>query len=115
MKQSPVSAPAVAGERHAVACRLAAFLRERHPIKTAEHVSAATDLSPATVASLLERGSAPSAMTLLALVGAYGAEGLAALWEQPPAWLIAAARQAERDRIEAQIDALRGRLEQVAP
>lgn len=115
MKQSPVSTPAVAGNRHAVAGRLCAFLRGRHPVKTAEHVAAETDLSVATVASLLERGSAPSALTLLALVGAYGAEVLCAAMERPPAWLSAAARQAERERVEAQIASLRAKLEGVTP
>ena len=115
MKQSPVSTPATAGQRHAVAGRLCSFLRSRYPVKTAENVAAETGIPAATVASWLERGSSPNAWALLSLVGAYGADVLCAVMEQPPAWLRTAARQAERERVEAQIAALRSKLDEVTP
>lgn len=115
MKQSQVSTPAVAGERHAVAGRLCGFLRDRHPIKTAENVAAETGIPVATVASWLDRGSSPNAWALLNLVGAYGADVLCAAMESPPAWLRSAARQAERERVEAEIAALRAKLDGVQP
>ncbi|WP_331292380.1 MULTISPECIES: hypothetical protein [Methylobacterium] len=113
MKQSQVSTPAFVGERHAVAGRLCSFLRGRHPVKTAENVAAETGIPVATVASWLDRGSSPNAWALLSLVGAYGADVLCAAMENPPAWLRAAARQAERERVEAEIAALRAKLDEV--
>lgn len=115
MKQSQVSTPASVGERYAVAGRLCSFLRGRHPVKTAENVAAETGIPVATVASWIERGSSPNAWALLNLVGAYGAEVLCAAMESPPAWLRSAARQAERERVEAQIAALRSKLGEVTP
>lgn len=112
MKQSPVNAPTDVGEnRTVVAERLNDFLRAKHPVKTAEHVAADTGIAAATIARWLDRGSAPSAWALLALVGAYDAEVMCAVMAKPPAWLVARARQSERERVEAQIAALRARLD----
>lgn len=112
MEQSSGNAATVVGEdRTVVADRIAAFLRQKYPTKTAEHVAADTGISAGTVARWLDRGSAPSAWALCRLVGAYDADVLCAILDNPPAWLLAAARQEERERVERQIAQLRAQIE----
>ena len=120
MKQSPRNHHAVVVESPTGACedrtvvsdRFAAFLRTKYPVKTADNVAADTGLPVATVARWLDRGSAPSLGAPGKLVGAYDAEVLCAALECPPAWLIAAARLQERERIERQIAGLRARIDE---
>lgn len=83
--------------------RLADWLRGRHPAKTAAAVAAATGAPERTVESWLAGASAPSAVWILALVGAYGPQALAAMYETPPDWLDAAARAARRAELDARI------------
>lgn len=112
MKQSSRISPTVVGEdRTVVADRITAFLRAKHPFKTADNVSADTGIPATTVARWLDRGSAPNAAALCKLVGAYSAEVLCAILDDPPATLVAAARQEERERIERRIAVLRAQIE----
>lgn len=119
MKQSPrnTTTVVVSGrtgvceDRTVVQDRFSNFLRSKYPVKTAENVAADTGLPTATVQRWLDRGSAPSLWALGKLIGAYDAEVLCAALENPPAWLVAAARQQERERLEREIADLRARLD----
>jgi hypothetical protein len=73
------------------ALRLAAFLRRRHPFKTAIAVEAECGVAEATIKKLLTRGSMPSFATLGRLLGAYGPALLAETMDDPPEWLKRAA------------------------
>lgn len=119
MKQSPRNSTTavvddttgVGEERTVVAERLSAFLRRKHPTKTADNVAADTGIYPATIARWLDRGSAPSLESLSQLVGAYGSEVLCVILDHPPPALIAAARQEERERVEREIARLRQQID----
>jgi DNA-binding phage protein len=74
--------------------RLAAFLRRRHPFKTAIAVEAEAGVCEATIKKLLTRGSMPSFATLGRLLSAYGPALLAETMDDPPEWLRAAAGEA---------------------
>ena len=119
MKQSPRNATTAVVDSRTGACedrtvvqdRFSNFLRSKYPIKTADNVAADTGLPAATVQRWLDRGSAPSLWALGKLIGAYDAEVLCATLENPPAWLMAAARQQERERLEREIAGLRARLD----
>jgi DNA-binding phage protein len=76
--------------------RLAAFLRRRHPYKTAAHVAALAGVAPAAIEKMLEREALPSFATLGRLLAAYGPALLAETMDHPPAWLLEAA--ARRDQ-----------------
>ena len=77
--QSRGKLPATAGaDRSAIAERILAFLRARHPSKMADCVSAETGVSANTIRALDERGSAPSVAILYRLSAAYGPDFLAA-------------------------------------
>ena len=80
----------------AIGARVAAFLRRRHPTKTAMNVAAATGLSPTTAKMMIERRGAPSFATLGRLLSAYGPALLAEALDNPPEWLREAARQSDR-------------------
>ena len=91
-----------------------AFLRRQHPAKTAEAVAA--DLAPfrikaGTIGKMLERRSAPSARTLLALTCAYGPEFLAEVLPTPPAWLDASWRAQRQEAFIREAAALQRRYE----
>lgn len=97
--------------------RVIAFLRSRHPSKTAEEIEAATHgrVSGATAKKWLSRVSAPSFFACIALISAYGPAFLAAVMDEQPAWLSAAARaerlaelEAEQERIAGEIGRLEG-------
>lgn len=114
MKQSSRTSPTAVGEdRTVVADRVSAFLRAKHPVKTADNVAADTGIPAATVARWLDRGSAPSIPQLGKLVGAYDAEVLCVILDQPPEWMVSRARQQERERLERQIATLRAQIEGV--
>lgn len=98
-------------ERTNAAERVADYLRRLHPAKTAENVSADTGLNAETVQKWLDRGSMPSAVGLIYLVGAYGPEFLAAcMGEKAPAWLTLAGQDAELARLAAQREAIEARM-----
>ena len=119
MKQSPRKSPTpvvddrtgACEDRTVVADRVAAFLRAKYPLKTADNVAADTGLPAATISRWLDRGSAPSLWALSKLVGAYDADVLLVILDHPPSWLIDEARRQERDRIERQIATLRAQIE----
>lgn len=84
--------------------RLARFLRERHPQKTALSVAAETDIPASTVEKLIERCSAPSATTLWALIRAYGAQVVEASFPDAPEWISEAAHRQRIAEAEAALD-----------
>jgi hypothetical protein len=87
-----------------------AFLRRRHPLKTADHVGVETGVPAGTVQKWLDRGSAPSVAHYCRLWLAYGPEFLAATTDRAPAWLDAAHRAEEAARLKAEIAAREARL-----
>jgi hypothetical protein len=91
--------------------RALAFLRQRHPVKTAAHVAAATGEQEDTVEKWFQRGSRPGGFGMLSLIAAYGAEFVVVLYgETAPGWVVSAARAAERTALEADLDRVRSRL-----
>ncbi len=96
--------------------RIAAFLRGRHPERTAANVAADTRgrISGKTVEKLLERLSAPSLPTWFVLVETYGPELTCAVMENPPAWLTEAGRAQARLRLDAEIAKLEALRKEIA-
>ena len=88
--------------------RLCAFLRRRHPHKTAEAVEAATHgvVSAASVRKWFERASGPGFDSFVALVPVYGAELLVAVVGDAPESLLAAAIAERRARYLRRLAAL---------
>lgn len=74
--------------------RLGAFLRQRHPFKTAIAVEAESGVSAECVKKLLARGSMPSLASFGRLLSAYGPALLAAVMDDQPQWLVEAADRA---------------------
>lgn len=98
-------------ERTSAADRVAVYLRRMHPQKTAENVAADTNLNAETVQKWLDRGSMPSAVGLIYLVGAYGPDFLAAcMGDKAPEWLTLAGQDAELARLQADREALDARI-----
>lgn len=79
-----------------------AFLRERHPVKTADCVAADLGISPHTVSKWLSGDSAPGWGHTLALIGAYGPEFLAAVCPRSRVWIEPARKLEERRKLELQ-------------
>ena len=96
-----------------VAERIIAFLRQRHPYKTADNVSAETGVPAGTVQKWIDRGSAPSAFAVFRLLGAYGPEFASAVYINAPAWLDRAVREERAAVLRAEIAALEAKLETV--
>jgi hypothetical protein len=90
--------------------RISAFLRSRHPLKTAESVAAESGVPRETVASWLKGAARPSGSHFVRLVSAYGPELLAATMRSPPGWLVAAERAERRKALEARLAAVRCEL-----
>lgn len=84
-----------------------AFLRTRHPIKTAEAVEAETGVPAHTVKHWLERGVLPSFLHCMALIGAYGPEFLVAALPRHPRWLQEVWRAEKVRRLEEEFASLR--------
>lgn len=99
----------------ACAARAVAFLRQRHPVKTAASVAATTGLSAEAVKKWLERSSAPSFVACFALIRAYGPDFLTAVMEHPPAWIDTAARTARREALARDIARLTAELDRLDP
>lgn len=105
------SAQAVESRRHlTLGERVCAFLREQHPAKTADNVSADTGIPYNTVKTWLDRASAPNAEGYTALWIAYGPDFLAALADREPAWLKEIRRVQEAAHLKAEIAALELKL-----
>lgn len=112
MQQSPANdRQTPADVRSGAAERIIAFLRFRHPVKTADCVAADTGLAPETVQTWIDRCSAPNIVGLIYLVGAYGPDFLAAcMGDRAPEWLTAAGQDAELARLKAEREALDARI-----
>lgn len=90
--------------------RVVAFVRQLHPVKTAEHVSADTGVAADTVRKWLEGVAKPSFIAFSKLILAYGPAFLIAVYPKAPKWLDDAHRrerlaalEAEQARIRAEI------------
>lgn len=106
-RQSPASAGQLsATDRTTAAERVVGFLRKRHPVKTADCVSAETGINADTVQKWIDRCSMPSGLGLFVLVGVYGPDFLCSIFESPPVWLSRAASDERLKRIEDEIAAL---------
>jgi hypothetical protein len=115
VKQSPVKVRQLpVSSRSTAAERIIAFLRDKHPSKTAENVSAETGLGVETVQTWLDRGSAPGIVGAWALVSAYGPEFLCAAMERPPTWCSDVARELRLQQINAGIAALEAERAELA-
>lgn len=96
------------GER---ACR---FLRRLYPTRTAENIAAdlaAWGVRTSTIAKMLERMTAPSAVMSAALICTYGPDYLAAILPACPDWLDKAKRDARTAQLETEIAEKRRELE----
>ncbi len=89
---------------------LAAFLRARHPTKTAESAAAETGIAAETIRCWLKGAAKPGCAHLLALIGSYGPEFLMAVYPAAPRWLEAAHRAERQRALEDEIAAVEGRL-----
>lgn len=98
------------GIRLSVGERVCAFLREQHPVKTADNVAADTGIPFNTIKTWLDRASAPNAEGYTALWMAYGPNFLAALADREPAWLQDVRRAQEAAHLKAEIAALQFKL-----
>src|SRR6185295_17804437 len=114
LKSSEVSLRQYSGSRGhlsdvsstSVGTRVVEFLRARHPVKTADNISAETGIGAWTIAKWLERASVPGGIAILRLAAAYGPEFLLAAYPKAPAWLDAAARAQRLAALDAQLAAL---------
>jgi hypothetical protein len=98
--------PKVLGER------VARFLRQAFPNKTAVFVSAHTGYSVTRVEKWLDGTAFPNGIAIFALLCAFGPEFIkAALGEACPAWIDAAHIDAKNDHIEQTISELRAQQE----
>lgn len=111
MGQSSGKSRQVSGiEATDVGQRIAAFLRRRHPSKTAEEVAAETKIGAGTIAKQLERLSSPSCANFLRLACVYGPEFLAEVMPEQLGWLDEAARRERQRQLEERIAALNAEL-----
>lgn len=96
--------------------RVSAFLRRRHPMKTADNVAAETGIPVNTIKTWLQRGSAPDAEGYTALWIAYGPDFLDVIAAgRSPEWLTQVRRANEARQLKAQIAALKNKLQEVRP
>lgn len=96
--------------------RVSAFLRRRHPSKTADNVAAETGIPVNTIKTWLQRGSAPDAEGYTALWIAYGPDFLDVIAAgRSPEWLTQVRRANEARQLKAQIAALKNKLQEVRP
>jgi len=94
--------------------RTVRFLKGARPRDTAKLVSRDTGIGIGTIEKMIERQSAPSAGTFVAMTLAYGPAFLAAVMPDGPAWLDRAVRaerlaqlEAEQARITRELEAMR--------
>lgn len=91
--------------------RAVAFIRDRHPAKTAEHVGAETGVPADTVRKWLDGAARPGFDAYSALIAAYGLPFLAAVMIRAPRWLTEAAHAERVAHAEAALVAARAALE----
>lgn len=89
--------------------RVCAFLRLRHPAKTADFVEADTGVQAWTVRKWLEGKAHPSGAAVVMLAAAYGPDFLCAIMDNPPDWMIEARRAQARADLAGQIAELEAR------
>ena len=95
--------------------RVCAFLRKKHPQRTAENVSAdlyAWKISTFTIRNMLERQTAPGAVLWCALIETYGPDFLSAALPRVR-WLDEAAVSQRKAALAARIDALKTEMERL--
>ncbi len=103
-------------DRLALGDRVAAFLRSRHPTKTADNAAAETGIPLNTIKTWLRRGSAPDAEGYTALWIAYGPDFLDGMaGGRSPQWLVKLRRDEDATRLKAEIAALEHKLSKVQP
>lgn len=88
--------------------RVASFLQDQHPTKTALCVEAETGISADTVRKWLEQGNLPNGKAMLALIRRYRVSFLDAVCDDD--WVAELARQEEQARVERQVTDLQRRL-----
>ncbi|MCJ8143831.1 hypothetical protein MKI84_12980 [Ancylobacter sp. A5.8] len=93
--------------------RLAAFLRDRHPVDTAKRVAADAGVPSRTVANWLVSDAAPTFQHTMRLVAAYGPALIVACVTPVPGWAGEAARAERKRAIEAELARLAGELAEV--
>jgi hypothetical protein len=89
--------------------RVATYLRQRYPFKTADRVAADTGFAATRIVKWLEERSAPSFAAMLILVAAYGPDFLAYVMDEPLDWLDRARAEEERAALSREIAALEAR------
>ena len=95
--------------------RVGSFLREVHPLKTAQCVQAETGVPANTVRKWLEQGNAPSGPAYDALVRRYGPAFLCRVHpEHGGEWFAEVLRQEQRARLQAQAATILDQLAYVA-
>lgn len=96
--------------------KVEAFLRSRHPHKTALNVSieSSNRVSEHQVRKWLSGSSVPSGSALLVLICVYGPEFLAAVSPSAPDWVCEATRARNIARIDAELETLRAQREAAA-
>lgn len=82
--------------------RTVRFLKGARPRDTAKLVSRDTGIGISTLEKMIERQSAPSAGTFVAMTLAYGPAFLAAVMPEGPAWLDRAVRAERQAHLEAE-------------
>lgn len=93
-------------EDEALAQRVHAYLRQRHPENTASLAAAATGVDEQTVAKWFERNSLPNAEGVARCIVAYGPTFLAALLDPVPDWVLELIRLERRGEVMSEIRAL---------
>lgn len=81
--------------------KIVAYLRRRYPDKTAESVAADGVASIRTVRNWLDDVCAPSLAGYSRMISLYGPDFLLATLDHSPRWLVKAAHDEERARLEA--------------
>ena len=108
MESFPKSSEKKRGER------LVAFLRRRHPVKTADSVASDTGIPAANVAKWLAGASLPSFSASIALMLAYDIDFWAAVLPNPPACIVAELTDRRIAALTADIDARQREIERLA-
>lgn len=89
---------------------LSAWLRARHPVKTAAAVAAETGLPQTRIQKWLAGAATPTGASLVALLAAYGPAVLAASMDHVPDWLDEQVRADELATLRREQERLRARM-----
>jgi hypothetical protein len=91
-----------------------AFLKSRHPLKTADCVAGETGISAKTISQWLCGNSKPGWHHTLALIGAYGPEFLAAVCPRSRIWIEPARKLEELRHLELERVRLNQRIKELS-